>query len=300
MKVSVVIVSKNRSKDLSHCLASLASQSKKLDQLVLIDNNSNDETSKVFYNFSKKVDFNCKYVLDKSRGYPTIYNRGLKEAQYDWVAFIDDDCVADCNWFASIKNCLSLKKNKKINVLMGNSKTYYKNNIYSLLTNFKDKIWKDSKISRDKVLDYEILDSKNIVYDRNFLLKNNLSFDESRSKEMNGASQDCDLGMQVQKAGAVAKYNSKMLVFHKDPRDFFNFYRKIIFSTLGHLNYERKWHSFRKKDLKNKKKLINIKYMEFFFRENNLAFFKKIYFVLNLFFMTLLVKGIKVYVKIFR
>ena len=300
MKVSVVIVSKNRSKDLSHCLASLASQSINLDQLVLIDNNSNDETSKVFYNFSKKVSFNCKYVLDKSKGYPAIYNRGLKEAKYDWVAFIDDDCVANHNWFSSIKSFLFLKKNKKVNVLIGNSKTYYKNNIYSLLTNFKDKIWKDSKISKDKVWDYEILDNKNIVYDKKFLLENNLSFDESRSKEMNGASEDCDLGMQLQKAGAVAKYDKKMLVSHKDPGDFFNFYRKIFFSTLGHLSYEKKWNCFREAVLKKQKKLSIIKYIKSFFRENNLVIFKKIYFLLNLFFMTILVKGIKFYVKVFK
>ncbi|KKQ88440.1 MAG: hypothetical protein UT13_C0001G0086 [Candidatus Pacebacteria bacterium GW2011_GWF2_38_9] len=97
------------------------------------------------------------------------------------MAFIDDDCVADVDWYESIKKeLLSLDINTEIVAILGNSQTYYKNNLFSLLTLFKDKIWKGSKIKKNKVLDFEILDNKNIVYNKNFLIKNKLSFDESR------------------------------------------------------------------------------------------------------------------------
>ena len=80
-KVSVVIVTKNRENDLKQCLASLLVQSIDLDQLVVVDNNSSDNTQIIIKNLQKNCSFPIKYVLEKRVGYPPIYNRGLKEAK---------------------------------------------------------------------------------------------------------------------------------------------------------------------------------------------------------------------------
>ncbi|AKM81049.1 MAG: family 2 glycosyl transferase [candidate division TM6 bacterium GW2011_GWF2_28_16] len=300
MKISVVIVSKNRSNDLTHCLGSLLSQSIVLDQLILIDNNSTDKTKEIFSNFAKNSQIPCKYVLEKRKGYPTVYNRGLKEAKNTWVAFIDDDCVADVDWYESIKKeLLSLDINTEIVAILGNSQTYYKNNLFSLLTLFKDKIWKGSKIKKNKVLDFEILDNKNIVYNKNFLIKNKLSFDESRVRFFNGASEDCDLGMQIFEKKGKAKYLPEMLVFHKDPHSSFQFYRKIYFSTLGHIKYEEKWSNFRKNNLAINHDFNFFRFTMSFMNENKLSFLQKVLFAVNLLLMAFLLKGIKFYVKSF-
>ncbi|KKQ08373.1 MAG: hypothetical protein US20_C0018G0001, partial [Candidatus Pacebacteria bacterium GW2011_GWF1_36_5] len=137
------------------------------------------------------------------------------------------------------------------------------------------------------------------VYNKNFLIKNKLSFDESRVRFFNGASEDCDLGMQIFEKKGKAKYLPEMLVFHKDPHSSFQFYRKIYFSTLGHIKYEEKWSNFRKNNLAINHDFNFFRFTMSFMNENKLSFLQKVLFAVNLLLMAFLLKGIKFYVKSF-
>jgi len=226
--ISVVVVTKNRSKDLLECLGSLLVQTEKIDELIIVDNSSTDNTKKIISNFSKNTKVNVKYICEKKNGFPIIYNRGLREAKFNWVAFIDDDCVADINWVKSIKDFIN--RNVKTDVILGYSSTYYTSNIYSLLTFFFQDLWKRKYIFGKKISNYEILDNKNIVYNKLFLLNNNLQYDESRVIYNMGAAEDCELGVSIFKAAGIAIYNKKMRVAHKDPVNFWFFLEKYYFA----------------------------------------------------------------------
>lgn len=242
-KVSVVIVTRNRENDLKHCLGSLACQLQSPDELVVVDNNSTDKTAQVIKNFSKNVLFKVKYVKENKVGYPYVYNRGLEAASGNWAAFIDDDCVADPNWYKNIK--IYTAKFPLISVILGKSSEYFTKNVAALTRFYIDEVGKIGAIKNRLIVDHEIIDSKNVVYNRTFLRKNNIKFDVGLLRYGQGASEDCDLGMQIYSAGGVAIYNEKIKVAHKNPTDLFVFYKKLSFTLRNHLVYEKKWEKVR-------------------------------------------------------
>jgi glycosyltransferase involved in cell wall biosynthesis len=296
-KISVVIVTKDRSNHLVHCLGSLAGQSQKPDELIVIDNNSSDQTPTLVKNFSKNTLFPVKLVKEKKIGYPVVYNRGLNEAHYNWVAFIDDDCVADKDWFFHIKE--TLKKNPKVAAVLGKSKTQDPKNIYSLATLFFDELWKKGSIHDNKIRDKEILDNKNIVYNKEFLKKNNISYDETRVDQYHGASEDCDLGMQIGQAGGEALFAKKVMVFHKDPDNLSWFYKKIFWGTKAHLTYEQKWQKERTATSSLLKKIFRVgRFFRDFSRKNNLSFTQTTQLSVHILFSYLLMIAIRIFEKL--
>ena len=244
-KVSVVIVTKNRMADLSKCLRSLEKQTTVIDELVIIDNNSNDNTKKVIRDFSGKVEFPVRYILEKKVGYPVIYNRGLKEVKYQWTAFIDDDCVANEDWLENIKKAIS--KNPQMAAILGFSDTYYCHNPYSLATFVFNYQWKENGTLGQKIIDMEILDNRNIVYNKSFFKKHNIRFDEDRTNFFDGAGEDCDLGMQIQVKKGKAIYIKEIYVKHKDPVTFEKYFKKLVFSSKAYGSFGKKWQKYRDK-----------------------------------------------------
>jgi glycosyltransferase involved in cell wall biosynthesis len=293
MRVSTIIVTRNRGQELKHVLGSLSSQSIKLDELIVIDNNSSDDTKIIVKNFSKNVSFPVKYFLEKTKGYPIVYNRGIKESSCDWVAFIDDDCIASPNWFSSIKK--SIKKYPNSASILGKSGTFFKKNPSSLVTLIFDEFWKKSNINKNnKVLDLEVLDNKNIAYNKLFLTKNKTFFSEEIVKYYNGACEDSDLGMKIQKAGGKAYFCEEMYVEHKDPTDFIWYYKKLIFSSKSHFLYEKRWDEFRKKQKFSSNLKIKLFLKDFFNREN-LSFSQKINIYFHVFVTIIISKLSKIF-----
>lgn len=273
-EVSVVIITRNRAQDLVHCLGSLAGQTTLLDELIVIDNYSTDDTKKVVSAFIKNSSLSCKYVVEKKVGYPSARNRGLSEASHSWVAFIDDDCVADTNWFKHIKQ--SIKKHRSTAAILGLSDTYYSQNIYSLSTFLFDSEWKEQGLKKQVVTDYEVLDSKNIVYNTTFLQSHKIKFDESRLNYFYGAAEDCDLGMQIHQAGGKAVYDPEIKVSHKDSVGLRDYLNKYFFALAAYDHFKQKWESGKSQTQKIPLK----KRMREIVETANFSFYKKAHFII--------------------
>ncbi|NCQ65566.1 MAG: glycosyltransferase family 2 protein [Candidatus Pacebacteria bacterium] len=248
--LSVVIVTKNRALELSQCLGSLLSGNSLPNEIIVIDNNSKDATKQLIAGLKIQSKVNVKYFNFQGKGYPKIYNKGLHEARNEWVAFIDDDCVASINWVDEIKK--SIKKHPEVSAIMGWCGTYYSKNVYSQATLMFDNDWKQRSLNGVNVVDLEVLDNKNIVYKKSFLQKKSLKYDENRVGYENGAAEDCDLGMQIQEAGGQAICNKKMIVWHKDPQDWLWFMKKNIASWKAYQSLGIKWDLQEREKLKSK------------------------------------------------
>lgn len=293
--VTVVITTRNRADDLRHCLGSLAGQSIKLDELVVVDNLSNDETKEVVRLFAKVAKFPVRHVSQNKIGYPHVYNRGLKEAKGNWVAFIDDDCVAHPNWYKRIKFLTTNLPN--VAAILGKSEEYNKNNILSLTKSLIDEIGKIGGIVGRRVVDHEVLDSKNIVYNKSFLDLHKIKFDTKLLNYAQGASEDCDLGMQIAKAKGKAIYDDEVRVWHKDPIGLHAFYRKAAFTLFNHLIYEKKWARFRSdyQTLRPLSKKINLFFV--FSKKYDLSWAKQLLVLINLINSFFLVKVLRIYFR---
>ena len=102
MRISVVIPTYNRYKSLRRCLDSLFNQSYQKDnyEIIVVDDGSTDGTKEMID--SIKTDLKLKYLYQENKGPAAARNLGVKHANGDIIAFIDDDCTADYYWIENI------------------------------------------------------------------------------------------------------------------------------------------------------------------------------------------------------
>ena len=101
--VSVVVCTYNRATLLAECLESLAAQttSASLFEVIVVDNNSRDETRAVAERYCNGR-ANFRYVVESVQGLSHARNRGLAESRGGLIAYIDDDAKAPSDWIAAI------------------------------------------------------------------------------------------------------------------------------------------------------------------------------------------------------
>lgn len=97
--LSVVVCTRNRAELLADCLRSLTAQT--LDpsrfEVIVVDNDSTDDTRQVAAVFMAGAP-NFSLIFEPEPGHSQARNRGWRQARARYVAFIDDDCIADAHW----------------------------------------------------------------------------------------------------------------------------------------------------------------------------------------------------------
>ncbi len=105
MDVSVIICTYNRSASLHRTLRSLARMSipRDLDyEILIVDNNSRDDTKEVAVRFIANSGLRCSYLLEKEKGLSNARNTGIGVATGEIIAFTDDDVLVDEKWLSNI------------------------------------------------------------------------------------------------------------------------------------------------------------------------------------------------------
>ncbi|MBU0765560.1 MAG: glycosyltransferase [Bacteroidetes bacterium] len=105
MKLSVVICSYNREKFILDALNSLAAQSidKNDFEIVVINNNSTDHTEAICRKFGADHPYlNYIYDIETVQGLSSARNRGIAVSSGNYIAFIDDDALAERDYAANI------------------------------------------------------------------------------------------------------------------------------------------------------------------------------------------------------
>jgi len=97
--LSIIVCTYNRSSLLQECLKSLQEQSLHTDkfEILVIDNNSTDNTKGVVGVFQKKSP-NIRYLFESEQGLSSSRNRGFHESKGEIIAYIDDDAQASEDW----------------------------------------------------------------------------------------------------------------------------------------------------------------------------------------------------------
>lgn len=111
--ITVVIPAYNEEKLLTKTLASVREQSYQNFDIIVIDNNSTDNTKAV-----AKL-YNAKVIRETKQGYVHALNRGLKEAKGEIIAVTDADSLPDKKWLYHIAK--SMKK-KSVVAVTGTAK----------------------------------------------------------------------------------------------------------------------------------------------------------------------------------
>lgn len=95
--ISVVVCTRDRLLSLERCLGALARLDYPTYEVVVVDNCSRDAKVREL-----AVDKGLRYVREDSPGLDWARNRGIREARYDIIAFIDDDALAAPGWLRGV------------------------------------------------------------------------------------------------------------------------------------------------------------------------------------------------------
>jgi len=102
---TIIICTYNQAESLKNTLASI-NASKDVSttdiELLVIINNSSDNTEEICQNFSGASIFPFKYIIEKEQGLSHARNRGIRESTGKILIFTDDDVVVPDNWLNSI------------------------------------------------------------------------------------------------------------------------------------------------------------------------------------------------------
>jgi glycosyltransferase involved in cell wall biosynthesis len=99
--ISVIICTRNRAALLEKCLLSVEGQTLEASafEVLVVDNGSSDATPLVLKKFSERLPLTT--IPEPVIGLSRARNTGWQAAKSDFIAFLDDDAMADPDWLAS-------------------------------------------------------------------------------------------------------------------------------------------------------------------------------------------------------
>jgi glycosyltransferase involved in cell wall biosynthesis len=101
MRLSICLCTYNRAHVLPYCLEALT----KLKipprwnaEILVVDNNSTDNTKSVVDHYSGSSPIDIHYFHESEQGISAARNRAIKESHGDYLGFLDDECVVKSDW----------------------------------------------------------------------------------------------------------------------------------------------------------------------------------------------------------
>ncbi len=146
--LSVIIPTYNSEKYIRRAVESVFKQTYKEYEIILIDNNSSDDTVNILYEYLKKYPETIKVLHESKQGSPAARNKGLFEAKGEWIQFLDADDELLPGKFATQ---VALANNSPIDVVVGSCsryKTFVNGEIKEIPRRIETDVWRGLLTSR--------------------------------------------------------------------------------------------------------------------------------------------------------
>ena len=139
MKISLITVTYNSEKYLSHCIESVQMQTYKDIEHIIIDGKSTDNTVAIIKKYGSGI---AKWVSEADRGMYDAINKGMKMATGDIIGILnsDDMLVSD----TVIEEIVNVFRDKSVDSVYGDLEYVDKENTERIL-----RIWKGKKYDRN-------------------------------------------------------------------------------------------------------------------------------------------------------
>jgi len=211
--ISIIVCTANRSKQLKQCLSHIVNSQNPggATELIVVDNNSSDDTKDIVAGFGDSSFCEIKYVFEGRQGHSRARNRGLAEAKYPLVAFTDDDCYVARDWMVSILREFSM--DPSLHILGGRVELAQAGDQPVGIRTFPDRL----QISSIRELQSRMIGC-NFVCAREVFNEVGL-FDRHLGKGSRcGCAEDTDFFYRTLKKGFKILYAPEMAVFHAHGR----------------------------------------------------------------------------------
>lgn len=108
--LSFCICTKNRSESLRALLNTVLRQTHLPDEIVIIDNDSTDDTPSTINWFTQEVKpVPVIHIIDKADTISKLRQRAVQESKHEIICFTDDDCMLHDGWFHFIEESFFLE-----------------------------------------------------------------------------------------------------------------------------------------------------------------------------------------------
>lgn len=101
-RISIIIPTYQHASTLPRCLDSIFAQSRKPDEIIVVDDGSTDDTQEVLKSYRDRV----QVVIQANQGAPTARNHGFNQSVGDLVLFCDADVEMRPNMLADLEQAL--------------------------------------------------------------------------------------------------------------------------------------------------------------------------------------------------
>ena len=105
MEFSVIICTYNRAANLPQCLEALADQQSVENrdwEVLVVDNNSSDNTPAVVAELARKLPIRIRYAHEPQQGLNHARNAGIRESNGKYFSYVDDDIIVSKPWLSSL------------------------------------------------------------------------------------------------------------------------------------------------------------------------------------------------------
>jgi glycosyltransferase involved in cell wall biosynthesis len=213
MQISVIVCTYNRAALVRQVVETLCAQSADPStyEIVVVDNNSSDQTREVVAEFQQKHT-NVRYVLEKQTGLSYARNRGWQEAHGEYIAYIDDDCKVPAHWLSLAQEII-----REVRPAMFGGPFYAFYNAPRPFW-FQDKY--ESKVVTEEprpLIINEFLNGANLIIERNVLIQSG-GFRADLGMKANTIAYGEETALQIhvreQFPDALIYYDPRLYVFH--------------------------------------------------------------------------------------
>lgn len=314
---------------IDNCINSIINQNIDYEIILVNDGSSNEEIDKYCFNL-KNSNKNVIYKKQENAGRASALNNGLKYITGDYFTFVDADDSLQDNFFSKLKNISfaditlfdyefiygNKKLNTKYSLKQKKDYTDYKNDIYSNIMFYPDKLE-----------NFLFGSSWAKLFSTDFIRKNNISFVPNLRKSqdrvfmlnvMNKASSILYYPIQMYKYvinlnSITHKFNMKIIDYYKLVYDemnkfceeyniekeaskfvSYNIVNELLPLTIFNVKYKKNYFSIRKrlikilKEFDFNKKLKDIKYSNIISKKGKIKVFlykSHLYFLIYLFYI---------------
>lgn len=232
-KISVIVCTHNRSKSILDTLQSLNEMDVPDEvnwEVLIVDNNSSDDTRIVVNKFIEDGHPYFKYIFEPNQGKTYALNHGINKAKGEMLAFTDDDAIVDKYWLKMIVE--TFKKydadcvgGKVMPIWLGARPEWLTDQLLNVLAilDLGDSVYEFDWKSYDYMLF-----GVNFAFKKDFFLKNGLF-----NVKLGSIGEDQEMFGRLSAIKGKAVYHPKIIVNHK------------ITPERLQKSYFRKWHYVR-------------------------------------------------------
>jgi len=117
MEISLVIPVKNEAGTLEHLYASIRRQTRRPDEVIIVDGGSTDQTIEIGKRLSS-AESNLKFIETPQGSPGKGRNVGAANAQFEWIAFTDAGIELESDWLQNL--IAAVQDNPELDIVYGN------------------------------------------------------------------------------------------------------------------------------------------------------------------------------------